>query len=387
MRIVFASNFLNHHQLPLCKAFESLPETEFNFIATTPVPQERLEMGYYDMNHTYDFVICAYESSESHKKALELCEKADVVIAGSAPKEYIIKRLKKKKLTFRYSERIFKIKPPFYQIPLRAIKYFWENGRHKSLYLLCSSAYTSADYAETHTFINKAYKWGYFPEVNKYENIKALISQKINNSILWVGRLIDWKHPEAAVQVALRLKQAGYSFSLNIIGNGAMEDELKALISSYGLNDYVHMLGSMSPEKVREYMECSEIFLFTSDRQEGWGAVLNEAMNSGCAVVASHAIGSVPFLINDGENGYIYPDGNIDSLYAKVKYLLDNQAVRAKFGVNAYEILCNKWNAEVAAEKFVALSKTLLDGNQVSDIFESGPCSKSGILCDGWYKE
>ena len=49
-------------------------------------------------------------------------------------------------------------------------------------------------------------------------------------------------------------------------------------------------------------MEKSEIFLFTSDKGEGWGAVLNESMNSACAVVASHAIGSVPFLLKDGEN-------------------------------------------------------------------------------------
>ena len=44
------------------------------------------------------------------------------------------------------------------------------------------------------------------------------------------------------------------------------------------------------------YMESSHIFLlFTSDRNEG--AALNESMNSGCAVVASDAIGSVPYLM------------------------------------------------------------------------------------------
>ena len=37
--------------------------------------------------------------------------------------------------------------------------------------------------------------------------------------------------------------------------------------------------------------------------QEGWGAVVNEAMNSGCAVVADHMIGAAPWLIRQGENG------------------------------------------------------------------------------------
>ena len=82
------------------------------------------------------------------------------------------------------------------------------------------------------------------------------------------------------------------------------------MIRSKGVEDCVEMLGAMSPDEVRAYMERADVFLFTSDFNEGWGAVLNESMNSGCAVVASHAIGSVPFLIKDGVNGLIYENGN-----------------------------------------------------------------------------
>ena len=82
----------------------------------------------------------------------------------------------------------------------------------------------------------------------------------------------------------------------------------------------------MKPEQVREYMEKSEIHIFTSDRNEGWGAVLNESMNSACVPVANKAIGSVPYLINDGNNGFMYKDEN--ELYEKVKYLLNNDKDR-----------------------------------------------------------
>ena len=381
MKIIFLSNFLNHHQLPLCKAFIE-NNIEFYFIATTHVPKSRLVLGYADMNHTYDFVICAYENAENHQKALDLCRTADVVITGSAPDCYIKERLKNKKLTFRYSERIYKIKPPFYQMPLRAVKYFLQNGRHKNLYMLCASAYTAADYAKTATFINKTYKWGYFPEVKKYDNIDALINGKKKNTLLWAGRLIDWKHPECAIKVAEKLKNDGYDFELNIIGTGNMEEEIKSLIADYGLVDCVRTLGSMPPEKVREHMENSEIYLFTSDRQEGWGAVLNESMNSGCAVVASQAIGTVPFLLKDGENGLIYCDGDIDNLYEKVKYLLDNPKKRAEIGRSAYETLCNEWNAENAAKKFIILANSLLGGDKMADLFKDGVCSKSEIIND-----
>ena len=48
-------------------------------------------------------------------------------------------------------------------------------------------------------------------------------------------------------------------------------------------------------------MEKSHIHLFTSNHLEGWGAVVNEAMNSGCAVVANREAGAVPYLIEHGK--------------------------------------------------------------------------------------
>lgn len=44
-------------------------------------------------------------------------------------------------------------------------------------------------------------------------------------------------------------------------------------------------------------MRESHIFIFTSDRGEGWGVVLSEAMANGCTVVASNKIGAAPFLV------------------------------------------------------------------------------------------
>lgn len=60
------------------------------------------------------------------------------------------------------------------------------------------------------------------------------------------------------------------------------------------------------------------------------GAVLNESMNSGCAVIASDAIGSVPFLIKNGVNGIIYKDGNQKDLSQVLMELLDNPEKRKK---------------------------------------------------------
>ena len=384
MKLIFLSNFFNHHQSALSKSLYQKLGKDYIFIATKPMDKERENMGW--QLEKPCFVKELFKNEEEKQHCQNLIDEADVVILGSAPLVLIKKRLKLKKLTFLYSERIYKKGFRWYEQPARMVKYYLEKGKYKNLYLLCASAYTAADYAKTFTFLNKTYKWGYFPEVKQYENIGQVIEKKKNASILWAGRLIGLKHPDASIRIAERLKQEGYSFQLNIIGNGEMEETLKDMIKNAGLGDCVHMLGAMKPEEVRKYMEESKIFLFTSDFTEGWGAVLNESMNSGCAVVASHAIGSVPFLMKDKENGLIYKNGDLNDLYCKVKYILENPDYARELGANAYRTMEKDWNAENAAERLIVLSESLLSGNTHPDIYREGPCSKAEKLKNGWYR-
>lgn len=214
--------------------------------------------------------------------------------------------------------------------------------------------------------------------MKQYTDIHEIIAAKKPNSILWVARLIDLKHPELPVLVAKRLKDMGYVFEMNIIGNGVLEDELREMIQHLGLTDCVKMLGAMKPWQVRKYMEQSRIFLFTSDRNEGWGAVLNESMNSGCAVVASNAIGAAPYLIRNGDNGFLYKDGDFEDLFSRTAYLLNDPQAAAQLGKKAYETIICQWNAGNAAERLLLLIEDL-QKNKNSCRYSQGPCSKANL--------
>lgn len=385
MKIVFVSNYYNHHQSAISEEFYKQTGGSYVFIATAQMSDERKRLGY-----SFDepsFVVKSYKDEETYKYCINLINDAEVVIAGSAPEKMIRKRIRSGKLVFRYSERIYKNKKKLLQLPLRFIKYHFDNYPYKNVYMLCASAYAARDYAITGMFKGKAFKWGYFPAVKKYDDIVKLIDDKTPNSILWTARFIDWKHPEVPIRVAKRLKQSGYKFSLSLIGNGKLDNKIRDMIKTEDLEDCVQMLGSMKTEEVRRYMEQSEIFLFTSDFNEGWGAVLNESMNSACAVVASHAIGSVPFLINDGENGFIYKNGDVCDLYNNVDLLLNNSEKCKKMANNAYKTLTDTWNAKVAAQRFMNLSAYVLSGKCVDDLYCDGPCSRVKRLKNKWYKK
>lgn len=372
MKIAFVSNFFNHHQREMSDALFDLTDGQFVFIQTCQMTGDRISLGWSE--DIPEYVLKSFASGFAYNKSMDIIDSYDVVIAGSAPEKMLKKRLKQGKLTFRYSERIFKKSN---NDPLRQIKYTLRDigYRKKTLYYLLSSAYAAGDYTKCGSDQKKMFKWGYFPPMYKYDSIQDLIDSKEPNSILWAGRFISWKHPEIALEIARRLKNDGIDFKMRLIGSGDLSQDIAKEIKKYNLDDYVFMPGSMSPETVRENMEKSSIFLFTSDRNEGWGAVLNEAMNSGCGVVANRDIGSAPFLIEDGKNGFAYSD--VDELYERVKELILSKDLREKMGINAYSTITNTWNARVACERLIRLIENI---ENETFAYDDGPCSPAKIL-------
>jgi glycosyltransferase involved in cell wall biosynthesis len=377
MKVTFFSNYLNHHQIPFCNEMHKLLGDDYKFVATEPIKKERVNLGW-ELIDRFPYEIRSYEDEKAHNSCLNLGLESDVVITGSSPDLFIKERLKQNRITFRYSERFFK-KGAWRLVNPRLFRAMITNHtryRNKNLYMLCASAYTAQDTLLIGAYPNKTYKWGYFTIVKKYD-IEKLFKKKNRKfvNILWCGRFLNWKHPEKAIMVMKYLKENGYNCTLNIIGDGPIKDKISTMVSNLGLDESITFLGSMSPSKVREYMEKANIFLFTSDRQEGWGAVLNESMNSGCAVVASQAIGSVPFLIKHGENGFSYKDNDINDLYRKVEILVKDADLRMKLGANAVKTMEELWNPKIAAERLVKFCENLLKGKIIK--FKEGPCSKA----------
>ena len=176
--------------------------------------------------------------------------------------------------------------------------------------------------------------------------------------------------------LAKRLKDKGYRFVLDMYGSGVELVHTRNLASELGVLDVVSFLGNLPNDEILKQMRRHEVFLFTSDKNEGWGAVLNEAMSNGCAVVASNMIGSVPFLIEDGVNGLVFKSEDLDSLETKVVSLLDGAELRQDIAKNAIQTMRTLWSPANAAKQFLQLIAAIQAGdNNLIPI--QGPCSKA----------
>ena len=369
MKILFLSNYFNHHQAPLCDALHTLTGGKFCFVETASMPREQRELGYPRLERDY---LLSWENERN--RVLEEVGNADVVIAGEAPQRLVRRRLLTGKLTFRYSERPLREGLEVWKILPRLLRWHWWNPFWADLYLLSTGAYTAGDYAKFGLFRGKSFRWGYFPEVKK-QNRETLFSQKEPTQILWCGRLLELKHPEQALEAAVRLYREGYRFMLTFLGSGEQEQLLKDRVKQENMEHCVRFPGAVPQEKVADYMEKAGIFLFTSDKREGWGAVLNEAMACGCAVAASLGPGSVPYLIKDGENGLVYSENNVEALTEKLRFLLENPEKQAVFGEKAMETVGSLWSPEEAARRLIRLSEALLRGENGRNLYAEGPCS------------
>ena len=371
MKVVFLSNLLTPHQIPFCNSMSNLVD-EFLFIQENQTGASWEAKGETIRRIDYPYLHFLQEEPDfCRKKILE----ADVVIIGSVDLAVIHERLKSGKLVFVFLERFYKKGISLKNIVRVVGGTFLHHGRFQkhAPYLLCASGYCAGDAAIFGNYRERTLKWGYFPETYDAD-VSQLIENKKETSIAWAGRLLDWKHPDDMLLAAQKLKDRGYSFQLKLLGDGPMRNELEAMIDKYNLADCVTLYGNVPNEVVRREMMNASMFVATSDYGEGWGCVVNEAMNSACAVVASHAMGSAPFLIKDGENGFVYESGNVEELSDLCARLLASPQLCREIGVRAYEAISLLWNAQTAAERLCRVFQTLLDKKALS-FEETGPCS------------
>lgn len=380
MKTVFISNYINHHQIPFSDALYARLGGDYHFIQTEPMEEERVRMGWAVDAKKIPYVVLAYEEEQ---RCRELIEEADLVLAGwTLRTDLFEKRLGSGKLTLRISERIYREGQWKFLSPRGLIAKYKEHikYRKKPVYLLCAGAYVASDFSLIHAYPDKMFKFGYFPKTRRYEGEQLWAKKPSTDEIhlIWAGRMIALKHPEYVVKLAAKLKEQEHRFVVHMVGSGNQEEEIRQQIAERGLEEHFRMYGFLSPDQVRDLMERCHVHLFTSNYLEGWGAVVNEAMNAGCCVVANVQTGAAPFLIEDGENGLTYEGGSYESFEEKVLSLFADKNAIARMGKNAYETITETWNEETAAERCIRFYEDWKTGEV--KVPAEGPFSRAQVI-------
>ena len=383
MKICMISNYINHHQIPFSEAlFEQLGK-DYTFIQTEPMEEERIKMGWGIDASTIPYVKFLYKEEAECIKQIDNC---DLLLVGWMEREDLIKnRLSNNKLTIRISERLYREGQYKAISPRGLVRKYMDHTKYRknNVFLLCAGAYVASDFHIVHAYENKMYRFGYFPATRIYEG-DSLFQKKPDMDIIqivWVGRFMKLKHPEFVIKLAKDLKDKGYQFHIHMIGSGDLENEIKEEINQNKLEKDITLYGFLKPEEVRIIMEKCHIHLFTSNYLEGWGAVVNEGMNSGLAEVVNSEVGCAPYLIQDGVNGLIYKEGDYQDFVRCVTYLLGHRDKIIQLGKNAYQTITYEWNATHAAKELLRFYDNFKEG--YIEPPASGPFSIAPVISPG----
>jgi glycosyltransferase involved in cell wall biosynthesis len=149
--------------------------------------------------------------------------------------------------------------------------------------------------------------------------------------IVAIGRLVEQKNHALFLQAAARLAQDVKTARFVIVGDGPLRPALEMQARNLGIADRVTFTGER--RDVEAVLRSASLLWLTS-RWEGMPNVVLEAMASGVPAIAT-AVGGTRELIRSGVDGFVVPEGDIESLVARSCDLLQDDARRRQFAVAA----------------------------------------------------
>ncbi|MGI9625372.1 MAG: glycosyltransferase family 4 protein [Longimicrobiales bacterium] len=158
--------------------------------------------------------------------------------------------------------------------------------------------------------------------------------------VLSSGKLIPRKRPADLVRAVALLNGSGFDVQLAFIGSGPCLDSLRE-IAKGDHSDRVHFLGFRNQARLPELYGVADLFVLPSEN-EPWGLAINEAMCAGLPVVTTDEVGAAPDLVREGENGFIYPAGDVAELADCIKRVLRRSDARQAMADRSREII-SQW--------------------------------------------
>ena len=291
--------------------------------------------------------------------------------------EEFLARLNSDKITFVMNERFFKnpltirdfVSPRFYARCLRWRWQFW----HKNVYYMPAAYHACDDAKFLHLPKGKAWSWAYFPEVSDAPLEKSK-SDKLR--ICWAGRMLKCKRVEYIVQaLALLPKDKLDQCQVTIVGEGESKEMVVRLAKETGVDRVIDFKPLMTTEEVVSMMKENDVYVFPSDRGEGWGIAPQEAMDRCCVPIGNEQAGVTRKCIKDGVCGFVFEDGDIGRIAEKLEWLIDHPEERRAMGLAAWKEM-QRWSPREGARRFAILLDAVKSGDFSKVPQDGGLCSQ-----------
>ena len=176
--------------------------------------------------------------------------------------------------------------------------------------------------------------------------------------LLYVGRFVPLKNLPMLIEAFHAARRAREDVALALVGEGALEGQIREQVGRLGMTDTVTFLGHQPQTRLPALYAASDVVLLSSSFDNSPNCVL-EANACERPVVATR-VGGVPRYVTEGENGLLAEGGDAEGFARAILELLD-QPVRAReMGLAGRQRILERHSWRKSAEKLVALYERLL---------------------------
>ena len=165
-----------------------------------------------------------------------------------------------------------------------------------------------------------------------YENIWEKDENRVENTIIFVGRLHPVKGVHYLIKAMDKVRGTIPNARLIIVGDGEERLRLENQVEELNLNGYVTFMGQLRRDMIPTTLRMAQIFILPS-LSEGFPVVLLEAMASGLPIITTN-VGGIPEIIEDEMNGYLVCPKDHDQLADRIITLLQNDSLRQSISYN-----------------------------------------------------
>jgi glycosyltransferase involved in cell wall biosynthesis len=170
--------------------------------------------------------------------------------------------------------------------------------------------------------------------------------------ILYLGALGRRKGTSDLLQALASPRLRTLQWDVVVAGNGDV-DSFRSQAVALGIGDRVTFPGWVGPEDAQGLLASADIFVLPS-YNEGLPVAVLEAMAVGIPVVTTR-VGAIPDLGIDGEAGFIVDPGSIDDLADRLALLVDDPALRSRFGSTGRRRIESEFAIDSTARRLAAL--------------------------------
>ncbi len=375
-KVLCIAPFNNPHIIPVYDAFAKTRQLNVRRASLRPLAQARIDMGWEEMDSHSSYLQPWRRRGDRFAYARELWASDIVIFPGffhfrTLPFHHWLRRLTGRK-SFLWSES-FKYHPRTLSKPRSRIlleKYLLMPCNTKKVSLLAIGQGSEEDYREMGMS-----RWNYRQFVFSVlpPSVRERKCERKNKYVrlVFCGSLCKRKGVDLLVKAICGSSFLKEHVHLTLIGDGPLGQDLERACKDAGIQETVSFCGSQPQETCYSNLLNQDVLVLPS-RFDGWGAVVNEAMEAGLAVIVSDRVGARRPLVQHGSNGYVFANDSVEGLQSAIENLVNNRELLKSMKTRSLETI-KLYRPKAIANSLLDLCISELNG----DNYEG----KNGILC------